>query len=51
VKVEDVQFLSQTVDAIWARVERSRWNSDADRDHFKAIVDSAKRVYAAIGSR
>jgi TolB protein len=51
VKVEDVQFLSQTVDAIWARVERSRWNSDADRDHFKAMVDSAKRVYAAIGGR
>jgi hypothetical protein len=40
-----VQFLSQTVDAIWTRVERSRWRSDADKAHFRAMVDSAKSVY------
>jgi TolB protein len=51
VKMEDVQFLSQTIDAIWARVERSRWRSDAERDRFKAAVDSAKAVYGRIGAR
>jgi TolB protein len=45
VKREDVEFLAQTVDAIWARVERSRWNSDAERDRFRAAVDSARAVY------
>jgi hypothetical protein len=45
VKADDVQFLSQTVDAIWARVERSRWQSDAERDRVRAAVDSARAVY------
>jgi TolB protein len=45
VKADDVQFLAQTVDAIWTRVERSRWQSDAERDRFRAAVDSARAVY------
>ncbi len=48
VKTEDVQFLSQTIDAIWTRVERTRWRNDAERDRFKAAVDSAKAVYARL---
>jgi hypothetical protein len=45
IKTEDVQFLVQTMDAIWARVERSRWRSDAEREAFKAAVDKARAVY------
>ena len=48
VKAEDARFLAQTVDAIWARVERSRWRSDAQRERFRAAVDSAKAVYARL---
>jgi Tol biopolymer transport system component len=51
VNPEDVRFLEQTVDAIWARVERSRWRSDAARDRFRAAVDSARAVYARLGAR
>ena len=32
-------------DAIWTRVERSRWRSDAERDAFRAAVDRAMAVY------
>ena len=49
VKGEDVEFLAQTVNAIWARVERSRWSSEADRARFRAAVDSARLVYARLG--
>jgi len=48
VRTEDAQFLSQTIDAIWTRVERARWRSDAERDAFRADVDSARAVYARI---
>jgi len=48
VRAEDAQFLSQTIDAIWTRVERARWRSDAERDAFRADVDSARAVYARI---
>jgi TolB protein len=51
VRASDVEFLSQTVDAIWARAERSRWRSSAERDQFRAVLDSAKAVYARIGAR
>ena len=37
--------LSDTVRAIWTRVEKSRWRSDADRDAFRAAVDKALAVY------
>jgi TolB protein len=45
---EDVDFLAATVDAIWARVERARWRSEAERERFRAAVDSARAVYARI---
>jgi TolB protein len=51
VKADDVQFLSQTIDAIWARVERSRWRSDDNRSRFKAEIDSAKAVYTHLLDR
>ena len=51
VKADDVQFLSQTIDAIWARVERGPWRTIAERDAFKVDVDSARSVYARIAER
>ena len=50
VKAEDVQFLSDTVSAIWARVEKSPWRSDAERDTFRAAIDRAQSVYQKLGS-
>ena len=44
-KASDVQFLAETVDAIWTRVERSRWRSAADREAFRAAVEQAKAFY------
>ena len=49
VKAEDVQFLSDTVSAIWARVEKSPWRSDAERDTFRAAIDRAQSVYQKLG--
>jgi hypothetical protein len=48
VKPADVQFLMDTCDAIWARVERGRWRSDAERTAFKAAIDRAKGYYRAL---
>lgn len=48
VELQDVEFLSQTVDAIWSRVDRGRWRTPAEREQFRAAVDSAKAVYARI---
>jgi TolB protein len=45
VKASDVQFLFDTCDAIWARVEKARWRSDAERAAFKAAIDRAKAHY------
>jgi TolB protein len=45
IKASDARFLADTMDAIWTRVERSRWRSDRERDAFKAAVDQAKTVY------
>jgi TolB protein len=47
----DVQFLSETVAAIWTRVESARWRSAAERDHFRAAVDSARAVYARLAEQ
>jgi TolB protein len=44
----DARFLAETVDAIWTRVERGRWRSDAERDRFRAAVDSARGVYGRL---
>jgi TolB protein len=48
---DDAQFLAQTVDAIWARVERARWRSDAERARFRQEVDSARAVYARLAGQ
>jgi TolB protein len=50
VRAEDVEFLSQTIDAIWTRVERARWRSNVERDRFRAAIDSAKSVYSRIAA-
>jgi TolB protein len=44
----DARFLLEVVDAIWARVERSAWRSDAERDAFRAEIDAARAVYARL---
>ena len=44
----DVDFLSRTVDAIWSRVQDARWRSAAERDRFRAAVDSARAIYERI---
>jgi TolB protein len=51
VNAEDAWFLAQTVDAIWSRVERSAWASNADRDRFRLAVDSARAVYRRLAGR
>jgi hypothetical protein len=51
VKQADAQFLAQTVDAIWARVEKARWRSDAERDRFRAAIDSARAVYTRLAGQ
>jgi len=48
VKPADVQFLMDTCDAIWTRVEKSRWRSDAERTAFKAAIDKAKAYYQGL---
>ncbi len=50
VSEDDARFLAQTMDAIWTRVERSRWRSDAERDQFHAAVDSARAVYTRLAA-
>lgn len=50
IRVDDVNFLSQTVEAIWTRAQRSRWRSDAEREAFHADVDSARAAYARIAA-
>lgn len=49
-KASDVTFLGETVRAIWARVEKSRWRSDAERDAFRAAVDKASAVYQKLAA-
>ncbi|MEX0893512.1 MAG: CehA/McbA family metallohydrolase, partial [Gemmatimonadota bacterium] len=51
VAAEDVRFLAETVEAIWARVEDARWRSSAERDRFRAAVDSARAVYARLAAQ
>ena len=50
VEPQDVEFLSQTVDAIWSRVDRGRWRSQAEWDQFRATVDSARSVYSRLAA-
>jgi TolB protein len=51
VKTPDVQFLADTVAAIWTRVEGSRWRSDAERDRFRAAVDKGRAYYQDLIAR
>jgi hypothetical protein len=48
VKAADVQFLAETVDAIWARAQKARWRSDADREAFRAAIDKARAFYVSL---
>ena len=45
------QFLADTVDAIWARVEKSRWRSDAERDDVPRGRRSGDRRLREVGFR
>ena len=48
VKAADVQFLSDTCEAVWTRVQGARWRSDSERAAFRAAIDKAKAYYAAL---
>jgi TolB protein len=48
---DDARFLEQAVAALWARAERTRWRTTAERDRFRAAVDSARAVYARIAQQ
>lgn len=48
VKPADIQFLADTCEAVWARVQNSRWRSDDERARFRAAVDKAKAFYTAL---
>ncbi|HXT68688.1 MAG TPA: CehA/McbA family metallohydrolase [Vicinamibacterales bacterium] len=45
VKATDAQFLADTCEAVWTRVQNSRWRSDAERTEFRAAIDKAKSYY------
>jgi TolB protein len=47
---DDATFLSQVVDAIWARVDgpRARWRTPDERETFRAAIDRARSVYLEI---
>jgi len=47
---DDAAFLAQAVDALWQRVQRTRWRSNAEREAFQAAVAEARRVYEAIAA-
>jgi TolB protein len=48
VKAADVQFLSDTCEAVWTRVQNARWRSDSERALFRAEIEQAKAFYAAL---
>jgi hypothetical protein len=41
----DGRFLADAVSALWARQQRVRWRSPAERDRFQAAVNEARAVY------
>ena len=49
---DDARFLGAVVEALWSRIDtaRTRWRSPAERDAFKAAIDKARAVYAAIAA-
>ena len=48
VKAADVQFLADTCEAVWTRVQNARWRSERERAAFRAAIDKAKAFYAAL---
>jgi TolB protein len=48
VNAEDAQFLADTCEAVWTRVQNARWRSDAERAAFRAAIDKAKAYYLAL---
>lgn len=48
IKTSDVQFLADTVDVIWARVERARWRSEAERQTFRAAIVRSVAFYRTL---
>lgn len=48
IKAADVQFLSDTCEAVWTRVQNSRWRSDSERAAFRAAIDKAKAYYIGL---
>ena len=42
--------MPETADAIWARVSRGTWRSDAERERFKQEIDQAKAVYLKLSA-
>jgi TolB protein len=48
IKAADVQFLADTCEAIWTRVQGARWRSDSERAAFRAAIDKAKAFYTAL---
>ena len=48
VKRSDVQFLLDTCEAVWTRVEKSRWRSDAERAAFRSAIEKAKAYYQSL---
>lgn len=45
VKTSDAQFLADTCEAVWTRVQNARWRSDAERAAFRAAIDKARAFY------
>jgi len=48
---EDAKFLADAVDAIWARVERARWRTPAEKEKFHAAIEQARSVYQRIAQQ
>ncbi|MGH7459964.1 MAG: CehA/McbA family metallohydrolase, partial [Longimicrobiales bacterium] len=45
ISASDGRFLADAVNALWARVDRGRWRSPAEREKFSAAVRQAVGVY------
>jgi TolB protein len=47
----DAQFMAQSIDALWTRMQNAAWRSDAERDKFHAEIEKARAVYARIATQ
>ncbi len=50
VSADDARFLEQAVAALAARTDRMPWRTVAERDAFRAALDSARAVYARLAA-